>query len=85
VPFPAINDAKRPVVCARFGKPGHTNATHARRDVLDIETTTRIDGVWIHIRGETDLSPHEQLVAALAAVDLDGMQVMQPVPHTDLH
>ena len=53
--------------------------------VLDIETTTRIDGVWIHIRGETDLAPHEQLVAALAAVDLDGMQVVQPVPHTDLH
>jgi hypothetical protein len=30
---------------------------------LDIETTTNTEGVWIRLRGETDMSTHEQLVA----------------------
>ncbi|HET6752358.1 MAG TPA: STAS domain-containing protein [Jiangellaceae bacterium] len=47
---------------------------------LDIETTTDTDGVWIRLRGETDMSTHEQLLAGLAAADLDGMHVV----HVDL-
>jgi anti-anti-sigma factor len=47
---------------------------------LDIETTTDAGGVWIGLRGETDITTHEQLLAGLAAVDLSGMQVV----HVDL-
>jgi anti-anti-sigma factor len=50
------------------------------RGGLDIETTTNADGVWVHIRGETDMSTYEQLVAGLAAVHLDGAKVI----HVDL-
>jgi anti-anti-sigma regulatory factor len=42
---------------------------------LDIETTTDTDGVWIRLRGETDITTYEQLLAELATVDLDGMHV----------
>jgi anti-anti-sigma factor len=42
---------------------------------LDIETTTDTDGVWIRLRGETDITTYEQLLAGLATVDLDGMHV----------
>jgi anti-anti-sigma factor len=64
VSFPAIHDAKRP-----RGVPG-----------LDIETTTDTDGVWVRLRGETDITTYEQLLAGLAAVHLDGMHVV----HVDL-
>jgi anti-anti-sigma factor len=47
---------------------------------LDIETTTNTDGVWIRLRGETDITTHEQLLAGLAAVHLDGTRVV----HVDL-
>jgi anti-anti-sigma factor len=47
---------------------------------LDIETTTDTDGVWIRLRGETDITTYEQLLAGLATVDLDGMHVV----HVDL-
>jgi anti-anti-sigma factor len=47
---------------------------------LDIETTTNADAVWTHIRGETDITTYEQLLAGLATVDLDGMHVV----HVDL-
>jgi anti-anti-sigma regulatory factor len=52
---------------------------------LEIETTGRTDGVvWIHLRGGTDMSTHGQLVAGLAAVDLDGVKVLH-VDLSDLH
>jgi hypothetical protein len=38
------------------------------------------DGVWIRLRGETDITTYEQLLAELATVDLDGMHV----GHVDL-
>jgi ABC-type transporter Mla MlaB component len=47
---------------------------------LDIETTTNTDGVWISLCGEADITTHVQLLAGLAAVDLDGMGVV----HLDL-
>jgi hypothetical protein len=43
---------------------------------LDIETTTNTDGVWIHIRMETDTSTHEQLGPRSPPFELDGMQVV---------
>lgn len=43
---------------------------------LDIETTTDTDGVWIRLRGETDITTHRQLLAGLAAVDIDGKKVV---------
>ena len=47
---------------------------------LDIETTTKTDGVWIRLRGETDITTHERLLAGLAAAHLDGTRVV----HVDL-
>ena len=47
---------------------------------LDIEPTTDADGAWIRLRGEADITTYEQLVAGLAAVHVDGRQVV----HVDL-
>lgn len=48
---------------------------------LNIAVTKSTDAVWIQVCGEVDLSNREQLKAALAAVDIGGVQVV----HLDLH
>lgn len=39
---------------------------------LNIETTSREDGLWVHVRGEADLGNHEVLQIGLTRVELDG-------------
>ena len=62
VPFPAINDAKRP-----SGVPLRGAGAPMPLLGLDIEITTDSDSVSVRLRGETDISTHEQLLAGLAA------------------
>lgn len=47
-----------------FGAPGP----------LHVETTTRDHATWITIRGEADVSNHELLQAALAAIKFNGIR-----------
>ena len=39
---------------------------------LAIETTSRDDGLWVHLRGEADLGNHEMLRSGLTGVELAG-------------
>jgi len=45
---------------------------HDDRDALLIAVTTSASTVWVQVRGEVDVSNHDQLQAALSAVDFDG-------------
>jgi len=46
---------------------------------LHIETTTRENTVWVHLRGEADLGNHEQLRSGLTQVRLNGADAVHLV------
>jgi len=46
---------------------------------LGIETTARENALWVELRGEADLGNHEQLLAGLTRVRLDGADAVHLV------
>ncbi len=50
----------------------NTSDTACDASPLQIEATTSDHAIWITVRGEADIANHEQLQAALAAIDFDG-------------
>lgn len=46
---------------------------------LGVETTARENALWVEVRGEADLGNHEQLLAGLTRVKLDGADAVHLV------
>jgi anti-anti-sigma factor len=46
-------------------------------DALLIAVTTSASTLWVQVCGEVDVSNHDQLRAALSAVDLDGAHIVR--------
>jgi anti-anti-sigma factor len=46
---------------------------------LHIETTTRENALWVHLRGEADLGNHERLHSGLTKLKLDGAEAVHLV------
>lgn len=62
---------------SRAGHPQAANLFEAPS--LDVETTARENALWVEVRGEADLGNHEQLLAGLTRVKLDGADAVHLV------
>lgn len=62
---------------SRAGHPQAANLFEA--PPLDVETTARENALWVEVRGEADLGNHEQLLAGLTRVKLDGADAVHLV------
>ena len=59
---------------SRAGHPQAANLFEAPS--LGVETTARENALWVELRGEADLGNHEQLLAGLTRVRLDGDRII---------
>lgn len=62
---------------SRAGHPQAANLFEAPS--LDVETIARENALWVEVRGEADLGNHEQLLAGLTRVKLDGADAVHLV------
>ena len=62
---------------SRAGHPQAANLFEAPS--LGVETTARENALWVEVRGEADLGNHEQLLAGLTRVKLDGADAVHLV------
>jgi len=62
---------------SRPGAPQAANLFEA--PPLGIQTMARENALWVELRGEADLGNHEQLLAGLARVKLDGADAVHLV------